>query len=145
MKFMNNKTVLLRYILGMVVAGVLTILSACLFDSNRQPLVSKDPKSLQLFDKSTAFPYQANVNRITFIADRSIQLKEGMNGDEVLEIIGNPDEVWVFAYPFEKPKGWFWYYNIKKRYPNAPDDEDRGVTLYFTQDGLLKDIDKKLE
>lgn len=136
---------LLRYILLLIALSLLIILSACLFNANRQPLVSKDPKSLQLFDKSTAFPYQANVNRIAFIADSSIQLKAGMNGDEVLEIMGNPDEVWGFAYPFEKPKGWFWYYNIKKKYRNAPDDEDLGVTLYFTQDGLLKDIDKKLE
>jgi hypothetical protein len=115
------------------------------FRNNKQLSVSKDLKSLEQFGKSTSFPYQANEDRRLSILSNYKRLQTGMNGDEVLSIMGNPDETNTLVFLGGSPKGWFWDYNLSKKFERAPDDSDRFVEIYFDTNGKVKEISVKTE
>ncbi len=116
------------------------LLSCSLFDHNEQPLVSQDQKSLQRFNETTSFPYQAAIERREKILINRNKLRIGMNGDEVLKVIGNPDEISTLRFVGDQISGWMWSYNIYKKFERAPDETDVNVTVYFDTEGKVKKI-----
>ena len=66
-----------------------------------------------------------------------------MNGDEVLKVIGKPDEISALAFAGDRITGWYWDYNIDKKFARAPHDTDIHVTVYFDIEGKVKKISEK--
>ena len=116
------------------------MLSCALFYSTKQPLLSQNQESIQQFNESTSFPYLATEERRESILFYYKKLRVGMNGDEVLNVMGNPDETFIIAFVGDPPRGWKWSYNIFKKFESAVDDTDINVTLYFDIEGKVKKI-----
>ena len=108
--------------------------------SNKQPLLSQNQESLEQFNKATIFPYQATEQRRESILFYRHRVQIGMNGDEVLNVMGNPDEITTNAFVGDPPKGWFWDYNIHKKFERAPDDTDKFIEIYFDVNGKVKKV-----
>jgi hypothetical protein len=112
----------------------------------RQPLVSKDPTTLEQLDgDDVQFPYKADDLRRSAILENNPRLELGMTGDEVLKVMGNPDFAMVLAHAFDKAYGYSWQYCLARRYPRAPDDSDRFVEVFFDTSGRVSDILRRLE
>jgi hypothetical protein len=111
----------------------------------RQPAVSKDPIDNQLFNDSTVFPYDATQDRTQFIRANFSKIEIGMSGDEVLEILGNPDEAQALHFVGEPPQGWGWSYFVIKKYARAPDEYDRFVEIFFDKPGRVKKVLNRLD
>ena len=111
--------------------------------SYKQPLLSKNQKSLEQFNEKTVFPYQATDQRRESILFYRQKVQVGMNGDEVLNIMGNPDEIDTLAFVGDPPRGWIWDYNIYKKFGRAPDDTDIYVSVYFDTKGKVKEVSAK--
>lgn len=110
----------------------------------RQPLLSQDYESIREFSDSTIFPYSASDERKTSILDNYQKIEIGMSGDEVLNIMGKPDDAGFLAFPFDPPRAWNWEYNLRKKYPNAPEEWDRFVEVFFDVDGKVQEILDKM-
>lgn len=119
----------------------LALVTACsFFRGNQQPGLSEPNDSVKLFNAETRFPYQAGHDREELIISNFAKLQLETTGDEVINTMGKPDNLWTFERRFESPKGWFWEYYLHKSYRNAPDDRDRYISLYFDKAGKLRDI-----
>lgn len=125
-------------ILGFVICG--SILQCSLFEGDKQPLVSQSRESLERFNKTTSFPYEAIAERREAIISNRKKLHVGMSGDEVLEVMGKPDEITTNSFVGGPIKGWFWDYNIYKKFERAPDDSDQNIHIYFGLDGKVRDV-----
>jgi len=63
-----------------------------------------------------------------------------MNGDEVLNVMGNPDKIETLESQGNTSKVWVWSYNILKKFERASDGKDINVTVYFDSEGKVKTI-----
>jgi len=66
-----------------------------------------------------------------------------MDGDDVLNVMGNPDKMTTMAFVFDPPRGWYWSYNIYKKFERAPDDTDKHIEIYFDVNGRVKEVEAK--
>lgn len=66
-----------------------------------------------------------------------------MNGDEVLSVMGNPDEIVTIAFVGDPPRGWDWEYNIYKKFERAPDDTDINVSIFFDTEGKVDEVSER--
>jgi hypothetical protein len=109
----------------------------------KQPLLSKNINSIRNFNDSTQFPYQATNERRESILASHQNVQAGMNGDEVLSIMGNPDEADMLAFVGDPPRAWIWEYNFYKKMERSPNDSDKYIHIYFDANGKVYDIKVK--
>lgn len=125
---------------------VLAILMALTISCGiRQPSLSGDPFALQKFDDTTQFPYSASPEDQRRIRDKYGIVQNGMTGEEVLKIMGRPDEVDRLAGAFGPTYGWSWTYSINKQFPRAPDNSDNFVMIFFDKSGLVKKVEVQFD
>ena len=111
----------------------------------QQPRVSKDPVLLEQFTEETTFPYTANESRKLHILSRYASLQENMDGDEVLAIMGQPDQTTRICFYGGKTEGWAWDYFLSREVPLAPSESDKYVSVRFDVDGRVKKIITKID
>src|SRR5580765_7852176 len=114
--------------------------SCSLFRGDRQPAVSEDAYTLEKFSDETPFPYVASTERTSEISKRYPEIEIGMNGDDVLKIMGNPDEVTALHFVGEPVHHWTWSYFLNREYRRAPDDSDNYVEIYFDKQGRVEQV-----
>lgn len=119
---------------------ILSVTTCGWFGSKKQPSLSHDMNSFQLFNDSTSFPYTADDDRKGHILGAADIVTIGMTGDNVFETLGAPDEVEVLAFPFESPRGWSWNYNLHKIYRNSTSEKDAYLQLIFDREGKISKI-----
>ncbi len=118
---------------------------ACDIGRDIQPGLSHDPFSIQRFNDSYLFPYTASVERRQQILDTYSKVQNGMKGDDVLRIMGSPDEVSPLRFVGGPTRGWAWYYFINKEFARAPDDYDNHVRIFFDKSGAVDEMTSKLD
>ena len=128
-----------------ILCTVIISFSCGYFRGYRQPAVSGDAYEFQQFNKETKFPYIATNERSAYIREHYEGVKIGMDGNEVLEVMGKPDEVDALHFVGGPPRAWFWGYFINKEYERAPDDSDNSVEIFFDTSGKVKKIAVKLD
>lgn len=119
--------------------------SSCwLFGRDPQPAVNEDPRAIQRFNASTNFPYDADEVRRDSILANAPNIRLGMNGEEIITVLGSPDEAHTLADPGGTAWGYSWTYSIKKQFARAPDNADIFIEIVFDRNGIVKGIDNQL-
>lgn len=130
---------------SILVGIVLALGGACDFGRDIQPGLSHDPFSIQRFNESYVFPYTASIERRQQILDTYSRVQNGMKGDDVLSIMGSPDEVAPLRFAFGPTDGWAWDYFINKEFARAPDDYDNHVEIFFDKSGAVYKIIQRFD
>jgi len=135
----------LSVLLKTLVSSVLAVtLAACgSMGSKKQPLLTENQESARRFSDATQFPYRSEAGRAEMIRKTAGAIQPGMTGQDILGIMGAPDETEVLSFPFGSVRGWAWDYDIYKVYRDAPNDDDVYLQLIFDVDGKVSKIVRK--